>query len=124
MRKLGALLATMLGTVTVGSAQQPPKPQPRAIFSGTVNLQRPQVSKVGVAVHIWTIREGQKHAALEIPGKGLLVVQVRTGTITTVIGGKREERKEGDFWTVPAGVAMGVETGQDTAILQTVLISE
>jgi quercetin dioxygenase-like cupin family protein len=122
-------LVVMLGSLTVGVlfAQEPPTQQtlkPQEVFAGIVSLQRPQVSKVNVAIHLWTIREGQRHDALELPGKGTLVVQLRAGTLTTIIGGRRQERKEGEFWTVPTGISMGVETGQDTAILQTVLITE
>lgn len=122
-------LVGMLGGVTFWALFAQPLPaeqplQPQEVFSGTVNLQRPQVSKVHVAVHLWTIRGGQRHAALELPGKGTLVAQLRAGTLTTLIGDLRQERKEGEFWTVPAEVSMGVETGQDTAMLQTVLITE
>jgi quercetin dioxygenase-like cupin family protein len=122
-------VAAMLGSLTVWTvlAQQPlaQQPlQPQEIFSGAVSLQRPQASKVNIAIHLWTIRGWQQHAALEVPGRGTLVVQLRAGSLTTVIGGRRQERKEGEFWTVPAGVTMGVETGQDTATLQTVLIGE
>lgn len=117
-----AWLAVMTASDVI--AQPPPKPQSQEIFSGTLTLQRPQVSGVKVAVHLWTVQGGQKHAALEIPGKGMMVVQVRAGTLTTIIGGKRQERKEGEFMTVPSGVPIGVETGNDTAVLQTVLIEE
>ena len=104
--------------------QQPPQVEKKELFAGTISLQRPQPSKVNVGVHLWVVRGGEKHEALDLPSKGTLVVQVRAGSVTTMIGGRRQARKEGDFWTVPPGVRMGVETGQDTAILQTVLVAE
>jgi quercetin dioxygenase-like cupin family protein len=118
-----AILLLMLVSVFL-PAQQVQKPEMKEIFSGAVTLQRPQVAKLNVGVHLWTIRGGQRHAALEIPGKGTLVVQLRAGTLTTIISGRRQERKEGDFWTVPPGAIMAVETGQDTAVLQTILVAE
>lgn len=120
------IISVLLGVLAISTvlAEQPQKLERVEVFSGPLNLQRPQVSKVDVAIQVWTLRGQEKYDSLEIPGKGTLVVQLRAGSLTTVIGGKRQERKEGEFWTVPSGVVMGVETSNDSAILQTVLIRE
>jgi hypothetical protein len=51
-----------------------------------------------------------------------VIVQLTGGELVTIIDGQRRERKSGEFWTVPAGEAMSIETGTDSAALQTVTI--
>lgn len=103
---------------------QAPRAEKKELFSGVLSLVRPQASKVDVGVHLWVIRGGQRHDSLDTPPKATLVAQVRAGSLTTIINGRRQERREGEFWTLAPGVRMGVETGQDTAILQTVVVAE
>jgi len=42
--------------------------------------------------------------------------------VNTVIDGKQEHRKGGDFWTVPAGTSMAVQVTSESALLQTLAI--
>jgi hypothetical protein len=110
-----------------GVAQEAPRVvPPKAVerFAGKILLREPQPHEISVSIHNWIIRGGQKIAALELPAKGTLLVQLRGGSLLTVIAGRRQQRKEGEFWTVPAGAAMGIETGDDSAIIQTTIISE
>ena len=65
---------------------------------------------------------GQKLQSLGLRSNGITIIQLRAGELTTVINGKRQERKEGEFWTVPAGAQFSVETGDDTATIQTIEI--
>jgi hypothetical protein len=75
-------------------------------------------------MHQWIIRGRQKIAALELPMRGTMIVHLRGGSLTTVIDGRRQERAEGEFWTVPAGSTLGIETEDDSAIIQTVILSD
>jgi len=65
---------------------------------------------------------GQKLQSLGLRSNGITIMQLRAGELTTVINGKRQERHEGEFWTVPAGAQFSVETGDDTATIQTIEI--
>jgi hypothetical protein len=94
-------------------------------FQGATQLKTEKgTATVQVDIQNWSIGGGVKLDELPLRSKGMLVVQVRSGRLTTVIGGRREQRGEADFWTVPAGIVMGVETGQDEAVLQIVVIKE
>jgi hypothetical protein len=92
-------------------------------FVGDISLQRPRPQTVSVGIHQWIVRERQLIAALEMPARGTTVVQLRTGRLTTIINGERQSRNEGAFWTVPAGAAMGIVTGDDSAIIQTIVVA-
>ena len=120
---IAASIALILSSLAF--AQERPAPYSRTErFVGTLTLRRPQPRQVSVAIHHWIIRSRQQIAALELPVKGLAIVQLRGGSVVTTVGGERRKRTEGEFWTVPAGTAMGVETEDDSAILQTVVVAE
>jgi hypothetical protein len=59
---------------------------------------------------------------LELPFEGTLVAYIQAGTATTVTDGKRQERSQGQIWTVPPGASLGLTTGRDAASLQMVLV--
>jgi quercetin dioxygenase-like cupin family protein len=70
----------------------------------------------------WSIAGGQRLASLRLPFRGLLIVELRAGEVTTIINGERVMRREGEIWSVPAESTMQLETGEDAAILYTTLI--
>jgi len=78
---------------------------------------------VHVEVRNWTIRGYTRVEKLPLPPEGTVVVQVRGGELTTIINGERREWREDDLFTVPRGATLGVETEDDSAILQTIWIS-
>lgn len=57
-----------------------------------------------------------------LPTTGETLVELKAGDLITVIGGQRRERTEGEFWTVPAGTRMLVETEDDAAIIETTAV--
>ena len=65
---------------------------------------------------------GQKLESLGLRSNGITIMQLRAGDLTTVINGKRQQRHEGEFWTIPAGAQFSVETEDDTATIQTIEI--
>jgi hypothetical protein len=93
-------------------------------FDGTVTLKTKdgKVRQLRVVVRNWIIDNRRQVA--KFPEKGFMVVQLRGGELATTIDGKRQQRKEDEFWTVRAGSAMGVETGNDSAIVQILAITE
>lgn len=70
---------------------------------------------VQVSLRDWVIENAQ---TATLPARGMLVVQVRAGgRIVTTIGATRAEHKDDDFFVVPAGSALSVQTGNDTCVL-------
>jgi quercetin dioxygenase-like cupin family protein len=111
-------------TPTAGQTSSGPITQDRR-FSGSVQIQTPSgPNPVRVEVTNVDIRGEHSIDRLELPFEGSLMVYLQAGEVTTVIGGKREERHQGQIWTVPPGVAMGLTTGRDAASLQTVLVEK
>jgi len=123
---LGLLLATpALAQEQPADATRfdpPVKLKPTQSFEARVMMRGKggTMKPVTLSIRDWIIPNRQ-HIA-KFPEKGLLVIQVRAGSLTTVIGGKRQERGTDQFWTVPAGATMGIETGQDSVILQIVAL--
>jgi hypothetical protein len=89
-------------------------------FAGSVRV-RGQDQPVKVLIQNWTIDERQTIASLPLPAGGTVVAQLRGGKLITIIDGKREPRQTEDWWTVPAGKTMGIETEDDTATLQVIV---
>lgn len=104
-----------------GEAQQLLPPETR--FDGVITVTSADGTRrdVRVLIQNWSIRPGLSLDRLPVPG--YLIVLVRS-ELTTVINGQRQERQEGDFLTVPAGTALGLETGNDMAVIQVVSIQE
>ena len=75
-----------------------------------------------VVIRNWIV--DNRRTIVNFPERGFMVVELRGGELTTLIGGQRQRRAEGDFWTVPAGATMGLETGNDSAVIQTVSTTE
>lgn len=77
---------------------------------------------VTLGIRSWIIPNRQQ--IFKFPEQGLLVIHVRAGSLTTIIDSKRQMRGPDDSWTVPAGTPMGIETGEDSVILQVVTLRE
>jgi hypothetical protein len=116
---------------TPGEREQAAKPTlrpPIERFNGTTKFRvrnqqgQEQLVEVQVSIHNWIINGGQKIAALPFPAQGYLITQLRGGKLTTIINGQRQSRREDEFWTVPSEKLMGLETDNDSAVIQTVVI--
>ena len=120
---LVALLALLHA---VGSAQQPAKDtatdrvQRIKRFEGTTQLDGKEVR---ISIDTWQILNRTKLDTLKLPLPGITLVELRGGSLYTVIQGKRERREAGDFWTLPSEVDMGIETENDSAALQTTTVA-
>ena len=139
MRRLFAVVSSFLiagsFVVTAPHAQQarpveskeqfdaPVRLEPFERFDGMVTLRGKdgQLRKLHVLIRNWIIPNRQR--IQQFPEGGFMIVQLRGGELTTVIAGKREERREDEFWTVPAGASMSIETGNESAIIQTMAVT-
>jgi hypothetical protein len=129
------ILATALaaglavGTSAQEATDETPKLEPLERFDGTLDVA-PAAEAAGaqpsatqerrITIRNWIIPGGYKSERFEV--EGFAVVQLRGGEIVTVIDGERKERSEDEFWTIPAGTTMGIETEDDSAILQTIAV--
>jgi quercetin dioxygenase-like cupin family protein len=91
------------------------------LFSGELQLLE-RDDGVRVEVRNWSIAGGTRLEDLPLRSAGLLIVQLRGGELTTIIGDEKRERREGEYWTVPSGMAMGLVTTDDAAIIQIVVV--
>jgi gentisate 1,2-dioxygenase len=62
----------------------------------------------------WVVRNLQ---TASLTATGMLVIHVRAGgPAVTVIDGQRAQREEGDFFVVPPGAMLSVETQNETVV--------
>lgn len=94
------------------------QPQTRVRFTQEMSMRRPadaQAQPVKVALRDWIVRNRQ---TLSVKTTGMLVMQMRAGeTIVVTVNGQRSERKENEYFTVPADAALTIQTSDDTAVL-------
>jgi hypothetical protein len=133
-----AFLIPLLATATVFA--QTPQTTPdadaqvtsRVRFSDRVRLRAAPEGALAprIDVRLWSIPERQQLRSLQIegfdttPGKALVIYNLRAGELTTVINGKRIARRIGEFWTLRAGETQTLETGNDTAVVETILVEQ
>jgi len=110
------------GATTAYDAPAELKPFDRVDALGSVRGKSGEVRRVSLRMRNWIIPNRQRIE--KFPEAGLLVVQVRAGYVYTVVAGKRHLRGTDQFFTVPAGATMAVETADDSAILQVVSLSD
>ncbi len=118
-------------------APAPPSPSPPRIdatlplqpierFDGRAALKNPKLLAAGqgqiqLTLRNWNIPNRQRID--RFPEQGFLIVQVRSGEdMYTVIDGQRQKRAIDEFFTVPSGSTLSIETGNDTVVLQTMAI--
>jgi len=100
--------------------------QPIDRFDGRAALKNPKLLAAGqgqiqVTLRNWGIPNRQRID--KFPEQGFLIVQVRSGEdMYTIIDGQRQKRAVDEFFTVPSGSTLSIETGNDTVDLQTLAI--
>ena len=100
--------------------------QPIERFDGRTALKNPKLLAAGqgqiqMTLRNWSIPNRQRID--KFPEQGFLIVQVRSGEdMFTVIDGQRQKRAVDEFFTVPSGSTLSIETGNDTVVLQTMAI--
>jgi hypothetical protein len=130
MRGLLALVPPLVALgVASAFAQQPKSDQNDArvnvhtMFEGRLAATSGGRSRQ-IAMRQFAIEGHQRTVRLDLPDKGLLIVQLQAGQLVTIIDGERRRRLEGEWWTVSPPSAMQVETADDTAVIDTTLIAD
>ncbi len=92
---------------------------PLSRFEGTAQLavKGAAPATFHVSKKNWGIHGRQKIE--KYPESGFLIVHLHSGLVTTIIDGKEEKRKVGDYWTVPAGSQMSLQVTSESASLET-----
>ena len=128
------ILGSLLTTATLAQEMGPVSSQQKSDASGlrrpferfdgkiTLRTKDGQSRELHVVIRNWIIDRGQKIP--RFPEGGFMIVQLRGGQLTTVIDSQRQERQEDEFWTVPAGSSLSIETGNDSALLQTLAVRD
>lgn len=123
-RKIGTLLVgLLLGLLLTAPRAQTRSPDIQRIerFHGSVRLAGKDVR---VAIDTWLVPNGATIENLPLPLRGNTVMELRGGSVVTVIDGNRVKRTAGDFWTVPAAAPVRLETENDSAALQSTVVAE
>lgn len=122
----GAIALLAVASSTSRAAAQAPAAasvQSRLEFRGPVPFRSGgQSDSVLVEIRQWSFAGGQRVDSLAAPAAGVLIVELRGGRLTTVIDGRRLERRVGEIWSVAPGRTMRIETGDDMATIQTTLV--
>lgn len=126
--------ALLVGLLSPALAQQKAQEQPEPVssrerFSGSLELHEPGLAARGVRVDIrhWSIGERQRVAAARLTLEGprtLTIYHLRAGELITVVDGNAVERRVGDFWTLRSGESMTFQTGDDSAIVETIVVEQ
>jgi hypothetical protein len=128
VRPIGIVLAIAIAAVTTLPVQTQElsttelRRAPVTKFDGTVTIKTKDggTRPLQVTIQDWIVDGGL--AIKRFPVKGFAVVRLAAGSATTTIKGKSAKRQEEEFWTLPPGAVMSVETGNDTAVLETVTV--
>ena len=126
IRKIVPRVASCLGIAVLAAQQQPAQqpPEPVPVLEPSVRFEQDLVVATKTAAqksHV-LISNYAIHGAGRIerfPERGFMVVQLHSGAVTVTINGKAEQRKGGDFWTVPA---MSMQVTSESAFLQALVI--
>jgi quercetin dioxygenase-like cupin family protein len=96
--------------------------EPVTKFDGTVTIKTKDggTRRLQVTIQDWIVDGGL--TIKRFPVKGFAVVHLAAGSATTKIKGESAKRQEEEFWTLPPGAVMSVETENDTAVLETVTV--
>jgi hypothetical protein len=92
----------------------------RVIYSGNVPAQGDKA--LAVDYRRWSIAPGTTLKVLPLDAKGDVLVELRSGKLTTISGDKREVRRTKELWVVREGEQMAFVTEDDTVILYTIAV--
>jgi gentisate 1,2-dioxygenase len=71
---------------------------------------------------IWNLAPGVKLAGLPLRSKGNVIYELRAGKLTTIIDGKSEQRREGEFWVVRSNQTIEFQSDDDNVVVHTILL--
>lgn len=88
----------------------------RVRFEQSLSIRTPAAAAqpVQVSLRDWVVRNGQKAS---LTAGGMLIMHLHGGApVFTSVNGVRTERKDDEFFVVPAGATLLVETGKETCV--------
>lgn len=59
-----------------------------------------------------------------VPTANRALMELRGGGVVTTINGQRQERRQGDFWTVEKGSRLIIESTGDVAVIRAIYVIE
>jgi hypothetical protein len=97
--------------------------QSQVRFAGHVTLvQEGKRQPIAVSERTWFIRPGATVDDLRAGGEGSLLIEIRTGALTTIIDGRKQARRLGEFFVVAVGQKLTIVTADRSAIVRTILM--
>jgi hypothetical protein len=90
-------------------------------FSGRLTMAQ-RAAPLALQYQIWSLAPGTKVAALPLRSKGSVIYELRAGKLTTIIDGKRDARREGEFWLVRPDQTIAFEAEDDSVVIHTILL--
>ena len=123
------IAATALGLTLFAraTAQQPDSKRgydERVALRGTTTIRTSQGPKtVGVTVAKISVPGGGR-ATLELPEKGMVILQHRAGDVTLTIGGTKQRLQEGQWVTIALPATVVLTPEDDTALLDAIVVAE
>lgn len=112
MRKFGFVIvaiAFVFAVFTFAAEQKSGAPAAVVPHYSEVLTAPKGVSPAHVKVEIKDFYFVRNEQGVKVPATGFYIAQLKSGQIDTEIGGKKENRNAGDFWTVAAGQTMTVQ---------------
>ena len=124
-RLLAVALSALSAAATAPVAQELPLGvRSMEKFLGEVTLAvggKPE--SVPVSLRELALSPGAKIGDLRLGGQGVLVVELRIGSLTTDIDGDEQERRPGEIFIVPPDQKIGAATtGDRSAVVSTLLL--
>jgi hypothetical protein len=122
------IAATVLGmTLFAGATAQQPKPQSydqRVALRGTTTIRTTQGPRtVGVTVSKIAVPGGVV-ATLELPEKGMVILQHRAGDVMLTVGETKRRLQEGEWVTIALPAKVTLTPEDDTALLDAIVVAE
>ena len=122
----GALLAAQ--PVRQGNAQAAPEPNGSASYyvlltqgmmAGPAYIYPFSTTHFRVEIRNLIVGHATAH---DVPIPTDVVMELRSGAVTTDLGGVKQERTEGDFWTVAKGGHLDVENNGQVAVIRAIYV--
>jgi len=114
------LLSLLLGLPLL--AQQPEQPFTHTLLAPGLAASAPMTIPLRTVparmiLRNYTVGRG---TARDIPNPNFAVMELQSGHVFTTVGGNREERVPGDFWTVDKGAAITFDNpdAQSAAVIR------
>lgn len=107
------------------SAQESIKkyPAPQLRFEGSVQVGPANARQsVQSEMRTWIFPPGLKGERLLVPDDAMVIIELHSGSLETLVADKREPRKPGTIWLVQPGESISISTENDSVTLTTIAL--